>query len=101
MYGTVFTMKVRPDRASELTAIFEEWERDFRPKVKGVVGSLTYKLDSDANTWMGCAVFADKASYEANADSPEQDKWYSRMRECLTEDPAWSDGEVISNTFGS
>jgi len=99
MYGTVFTLKVRPERAGELAEIFAEWERELRPKVSGAVGSLAYKLDADPNTWIGCAVFSDKQSYLANAESPEQDKWYQRMRECLTADPEWNDGELISNTF--
>lgn len=99
MYGTVFTLKVRPERAQDLRDLLDEWERDFRPKVNGAVGTLTYKLDNDPNTWIGCAVFSDKASYVANAESSDQDKWYQRMRECLTADPEWNDGEIIANTI--
>ena len=31
----------------------------------------------------------------ANADDPEQDKWYQEMRQHLEADPAWHDGEII------
>ncbi|MGH2830845.1 MAG: hypothetical protein ACRDJM_10220, partial [Actinomycetota bacterium] len=55
----------------------------------------TYKLDSDPNTLILVAAFKDKASYQANANSPEQDKWYQRFREFMTVDPEWMDGEII------
>ncbi len=46
------------------------------------------------------AVFEDKASYEANADNPEQHKWFGSLRDLLTEDPAWEDGEYVSGGLG-
>jgi hypothetical protein len=42
------------------------------------------------------AVFFDsKENYHANANDPEQDKEYRRMRDLLDADPGWHDGEVI------
>ena len=41
------------------------------------------------------AVFRDRESYRANADDPEQDKWYRQLREHLQADPEWTDGEVV------
>lgn len=99
MYGTVGTVKVKAGRGDDLRKIFQEWNRDFGPKVEGVVGSLIYKLDSDPNTWIMCGVFSSKALYQANADSPDQDAWYQRMRECLEADPEWADGEVLESSF--
>ena len=40
------------------------------------------------------AVFTDKASYVANANDPEQDRWYRGLRELLAADPTWEDGEI-------
>lgn len=96
MYGTVARVRVKEGRLHDLMAVMEEWDRDFKPRVRGAIGSLTYKLDEDPNELFLCAIFKDKASYTTNADDPEQDKWYQRMRECLTADPEWNDGEIIS-----
>jgi quinol monooxygenase YgiN len=95
MYGTVATIKVKPGRDEELLALLDEWNRDYRPKVKGAMGGTVYRLDADPNTFIMTAVFQDKATYEANADSPEQDKWYQRLRSTLTADPDWHDGEIV------
>ena len=40
--------------------------------------------------------FADKESYEQNADDPGQDEWYQRLRAVLQSDPDWEDGDIIS-----
>jgi hypothetical protein len=36
--------------------------------------------------------FTSKESYLANANSPEQDAFYRRLRACLEADPEWIDG---------
>ena len=41
------------------------------------------------------AVFQDKASYEANADDPEQDKWFKEVMEMFEAEPDWNDGEIV------
>lgn len=99
MFGTVAKVRVAPDKFDDLTAILAEWERDFRPKVRGAMGSVAYRLDADPDTVILCAVFEDRAAYEANADNPEQDKWYRRFRACLAADPEWMDGAVFANSF--
>ena len=42
------------------------------------------------------AMFEDKEAYFANANDPEQDRWYQRFRERLEVDPVWEDGEFHS-----
>lgn len=96
MYGTVARARVKAGRFEDLRGIFEEWERDRKPKVKGAVAGYVYRLDSDPNTIFLTAVFESKDLYIANAGDPEQDKWFRRMRECLEADPDWNDGEIIS-----
>ncbi len=95
MYGTIARVKVKQGRMDDLVAIMDEWDREFKPKVDGAMGGYMFKLDKDPSEAMMVAVFRDKASYTANADNPEQDKWYQRMRECLDADPEWSDGEIV------
>ena len=93
MYGTVARFSVKPGHMDDLVGIFEEEDRG--RQIPGSVSINCYKLDSDPNILMLAVVFTDKASYVANADEPEQDKWYQRVREHLTADPDWHDGEVV------
>jgi quinol monooxygenase YgiN len=100
MYGSVFTMQPRKGKEEALKAIFDEWVRERRPKVKGFVATYVFRPDNRPNTLIGVAIFSDRAAYRANADDPEQDKWYRRMRELLVADPKWEDGEVVSALSG-
>ena len=45
----------------------------------------------------GVAVFAipKLGTYRANADSPEQDARYQKLRALLEDDPEWNDGEIV------
>ena len=95
MYGSIFHMKVKPGKEQEFIGMFDEWKRERKPKIQGKVYSLMLESDNKPDEFVGVAVFPDKASYTANADNPEQDKWYRKMRELLSEDPAWEDGEFV------
>jgi len=94
MYGTVFRFQVKPGSADDVKNLFAEWERDVKPAVPGALHGFLYQLDKDPNSFIACAVFQDQKSYMANADSPEQDKWYGRFRALLTADPEWNDGQI-------
>lgn len=96
MYGTVAHIRLKQGQEQALQTILEEWTRDFRPKVKGALSNYVYKKDADPNELILVAVFEDKPSYVANADSPEQDQWYQKFRALLEADPVWEDGEIIS-----
>lgn len=99
MYGTVAKIRVKPGRMDDVKKLNEEWKRDYMPKVQGTVGSLIYELDNEPDTLVLCAVFESKESYSANADSPDQDEWYTRFRDCMAGDPEWMDGQVVDSTF--
>lgn len=95
MYGSIFRMKLKPGKEQELKGVLNEWERDRKPKIQGTVHSLVLQPDNKPGEVVGVAIFPDKASYRANAEDPEQDKWYKKMRELLEDDPEWEDGEFI------
>ncbi len=88
-------MKVKPGKEQELKDIFEEWGRERKPKIQGPVHSIVLKPDNKPNELIAVAIFANKTTYTNNANDPEQDKWYRKMRELLKEDPIWEDGEFI------
>lgn len=96
MYGTVARIRPKPGRIEDIIALMQEWERDYKPRVDGAMAGYLYRLDAKPNELIMCAVFRDRASYKANADSQDQDKWFRRFRELLETDPVWEDGEVIA-----
>jgi hypothetical protein len=74
----------------------DEWDRERKPKVRGAIGGYLFKPDKRSGELIGVAVFRDRQSYQANAQDPEQDRWYRRFREHLTADPEWEDGEILA-----
>jgi quinol monooxygenase YgiN len=97
MYGTVAHCTIRAGHHAEVRAILDEWGTDRKPHYAGAIASYSYQLDSDPQHLVIVAVFADRGSYAAQADDPEQGKWYGRLREHLDADPQWNDGEIISS----
>jgi quinol monooxygenase YgiN len=93
MYGTIARLHPNPDRLEELIAFGQEMVEGARPA--GYRASYLFQPDEnpyDRPTMFLVAVFDDEASYRANADSPEQDAIYRRLRELLVDDPDWTDG---------
>lgn len=98
MYGSIFRMRTKPGREGEATALFDEWWRERAPGVPGAVAGYVLRPDRATGDLLGVAIFADRASYHANAVDPGQDQWYQRLRDTLAADPQWEDGEFVSAT---
>lgn len=96
MYGTVAHLRVKAGEQQSVVDLMDEWNREQRSKAPGARGGGLYRLDNDPGLMILVAMFDDRESYQANAKDPEQDRWYRRLREHLTEDPAWEDGEIVA-----
>ena len=92
MYGTVARMKIKPGMEDQLRKFGERTQYETVP---GFRFSYIYKLDSGDDEYILVAGFEDKASYVANASSPEQHKRYEEYRSLLAAEPQWSDGEIV------
>lgn len=92
MYGTVARMRAKPGAEKRLVALAREYDEI---DVPGFIATYIYRLDDGENDYYMAVVFEDRASYRRNADDPEQDKRYRRMRELLELDPKWHDGEIV------
>lgn len=95
MYGTIARIHPKPESLDAMQALAEEWNRERGPKVSGSRATYMFRPDRnpyDRPTLFLVAIFDDETSYRANADDPEQDAWYRRMRELLEDDPDWMDG---------
>lgn len=98
MYGTVARFRVKPGMESKLQDLNREYES---LRIPGYVGTHVYRMDQDSNEYYLVVLFDSKASYVANANSPEQDARYRRFRDMLLSDPEWHDGEVVHSFVGS
>ncbi len=77
MYGTVARYRVKPGMEGQLIQVIEEQARTFEAaQVPGFIVTYTYRLDTDPNDYYLAVVFASKETYQANAQSPEQDARY-------------------------
>lgn len=92
MYGTIARIRLIPGKEAELSGLLREFDGS---KVPGAISEYLYRTDGDANEYYLVVVFADKAQYTANADSPEQDASYQKLRALLETDPEWHDGEIV------
>lgn len=93
MFGTVARVQVQPDKVEEFTQIGEQWSRD-HSATSGETASYIFKLEKQPNEYLIVAIFPDRDTYFRNAEDPETDRWYRKMRETLVADPEWNDGEV-------
>ncbi len=91
MYGTVARTRVKAENHDALRKIFEQQTAGGAP-AGFVSGHTLFENDSDV-VWL-FAVFSDKASYEANADSPAQHEQYLAYRALMEDEPEWHDGEI-------
>src|SRR2546430_17598285 len=94
MFGTIFRMRPRAGQEQALTQMLERWQRERRPHVQGFVASYLLTSRTHPGEVVGVAVFDSEASYQKNADAPEQDRWYQDLRALLQADPEWNDAEV-------
>ena len=93
MYGTVARLQAKPGSQAEIAAYAEEAHNR---KIAGLVADYVYQMDVASDEYCLAVIFESKAAYVANANSPEQDAQYLRLRALLVADPQWLDGEVIA-----
>jgi hypothetical protein len=89
MYGTVMVGTLKGSIEDVRLAV-KKWEDE--RQVPGFVSGEAL-LGDDGKTIINVVKFTDKAAYEALADDPAQDTWWSTvMRPLLAADPQWYDG---------
>ena len=92
-YGTVAKMRLRPGAEPLFRAQFDALVHEQLP---GWVSTTFFQSDADPHdVWMVVA-FDSQESYRANAERPNMDAIYRRVRGCLEADPEWNDGFVMA-----
>ena len=93
MYGTVGRWTTRPGAEP---AVMQWLDDADNTSVAGALGLWSLAPDNERNVIYLAAVFESKRAYWTNAESPEQDEFYRRLRQHLTADPEWYDGEIAA-----
>jgi quinol monooxygenase YgiN len=94
MFGTIARVTVQEGKEAEFLTITEQWTRE-RGEATGQVAEYVFKAEGRPREYFLAGIFSDRARYVTNAQDPETDRWYRRMRAVLAADPAWNDGEVV------
>lgn len=97
MYGTIAIAKPKAGQEQALVNMLDQWWEERRPKIRGAVASTIYRNTENPAELMIAVVFDSKESYMANAEDPEQDRFYRQMLELLEGEPRWIDGDVLAH----
>jgi quinol monooxygenase YgiN len=97
---TFFRMKAKPGERQSIIDLIDKWMRDRRPDAPGFVRVCLVSNVNDPDEFMSYAMFADKDTYDANSQDPEQDAWYKELRQHLVADPVWFDGKLERQKVG-
>ena len=92
MYGTVARMRLKPGAEEKMRELMRSYEA---LNIPGQRATYVYRMENDPNMFMMAVIFDDRASYVANANSPEQNVRYLQMVDLLEGPPEWHDGEIM------
>jgi quinol monooxygenase YgiN len=95
MYGTIAHFRIKPGTRDDFVKMMDSFGGTL---ISGWKADYYFQMDNDAEKFYLVAIFNDKQSYDANADSPEQHERYLKFRSFLVADPEWNDGHIVSAT---
>lgn len=96
LYGTVFRMQPSPGKAQELIDLEARWLDERQPQIAGYLNQYMLVPDAQSGEVLGIVIFDSEQNYRANAEAPEQNRWYEQMRALLSTDPEWHDGRIVT-----
>ena len=91
---TFFRMKAKPGEHEAVVDLFDKWQRERMPEVKGFVKSMVVCSLEDDDEFMAEVMFDTRESYETNSADKEQGDWFKDLRSHLVEDPIWFNGKL-------
>ncbi|MGB8651353.1 MAG: hypothetical protein WCD35_11890 [Mycobacteriales bacterium] len=98
MYGTVMIGTLAEGiSVDDYDLVAKEW---LTREVEGFVDERVL-LSDDGSTVVVAVRFTDRDAYQALADAPEQDEFYSaRIQPLLAGEPQWIDGDWVRSYTG-
>jgi quinol monooxygenase YgiN len=95
MYGTIARFRIKSGVKNEFIKAMDSFGDAF---IAGWVADYYFQMENDSDEFYLVAIFKDKETYQANADSAEQHERYLVFRSFLMDDPEWHDGFILSGT---
>ena len=95
MYGTIAHFRIKPGTREEFIKTMDSFGDTIIP---GWRADYHFQMDQDPEEFYLVAIFEDRETYLANADSPKQHEQYLKFRSFLVDDPEWNDGFIVSAT---
>ncbi|HET9591126.1 MAG TPA: antibiotic biosynthesis monooxygenase [Anaerolineales bacterium] len=95
MYGTIARFRIKPGLKDEFIKAMDSFGD---APIDGWLADYYFQMDNDPNEFYLVAIFKDRETYQANADSIDQHERYLIFRSFLTDDPGWHDGFIVSAT---
>ena len=95
MYGTVARFHIKRGVRDEFIKAMDRFGDAI---IAGWVADYYFQTETDSDEFFLVAIFKDKETYQANADSLGQHERYLVFRSFLADDPQWHDGFILSAT---
>lgn len=95
-HATFWRMKVKPGQVDALKALMGDSGMEAEMKSRGWEMDITGVSKNNPNEVWGAVLWDTSERYYANANSPEQNGSYEKMRALLTEDPEWFDCDLLA-----
>jgi len=95
MFGTLIVMRPKEGHEQAVLDMMDSWVRERAPRIEGFVASVLYRNQDDPRELIEAVVFSSRDTYFANANDPEQDRWYWQLVEHLESEPRFIDGDVL------
>ena len=94
MFVTVFSYRAKSGQEQAVIALYDEWERDLLPRMKGFVSGELLRDLRDARSFISVARFESAEAANAVADAPAQDAWYRRLVALTEQEPVFTDCDI-------
>ncbi len=95
---TFWRMKVQPGKIGDLKALMNARQEEARLKATGWVQTVVGERKDGSDEIWGVVTWDTSDNYYRNAQSPEQNQWYEKMRSLLSADPEWFDCDVVEDS---
>lgn len=95
MYGTIARFRIKPGVKDDFVRAMDSFGDAV---IAGWIADYYFQMEEESDEFYLVAIFQDKETYQANADSADQNQRYLAFRSYVVDDPEWHDGFVLSAT---
>ncbi len=94
MFITVFSYRAKAGQEQAVIALYDEWERDLLPKMKGVISGELLRDLRDPCRFISLVRFESAQAAKAVAEAAEQGVWYRRLVNLTEQEPVFTDCDI-------